>query len=73
MMLLMDKLLLYPSCFSLLTSCRNGSVFLDSLTLFLLISKAAERLGIWDWLVMMVNHISTFIFGSALSLRDGGG
>ena len=72
MMSLIDKLFLYPSCFSLLTSCRNGSMFLDLLALLLLISKAAERLGIWDWLVVMVNPISTLIFGSALSLRGGG-
>ena len=48
MMSLIDKLLLSPSSSSLLTSCRNGSVFLDSVAFFLLISKATEQLGIWD-------------------------
>ena len=37
-----------PSYFSLLTSCRKGSMFLDSLALYQLISKATERLGISD-------------------------
>ena len=60
MMSLIDKLLLSPSSSSLLTSCRDGSVFLDSVAFFLLISKATEQLGIWNWLAVLVNPPKSF-------------
>ena len=60
MMSLIDKLLLSPFYFSLLTCCCNGSMFLDSMVLFLLISKVTERLGIPDWSVMLVDPPKSF-------------